>query len=639
MDASVGDKGDYVFGPFRLNPVTRTVYRNGTPIKLTARPFDTLLYLVQAEGRLVEKDELMAAVWAGRVVEDGNLNTSIFALRKALQGEAGDEGLIVTVAGRGYRLGMVVRRETSPAPADIVAALSPAQPEAPGVAAARLPYRLAEYGRAGRLVLGGAGLFVLVILIMLRFGPPRPWREAAFTPPPHSVAVLPFDNMTGDPAQGYFGDGIAEELISALGRVPPIRVSSRVSAFSFKNTPATTEEIARKLNVGMVLEGSVRGRGGRLRVGVQLIDARTGFQVWSRTYDRDPHDLLAVEEDIGEAVAASLQVTLVQGEASRLVLGGTSDPAAFDAFVHGQLIMRAGKMSDYPKSIALFTEAIRRDPNFARAYASRSSAATSAAMNPVHGYTPATQAADFKAALEDADKAIALAPDLAAGHSARAHVLDNGFLRLKDAAEEAKRARDLEPGNPVIADTYAMMVKDLGRFDEAIAAARLAASLDPMRPNVWYVLGDVQFTAGQYKESLATLRHEAELRGKLSPFSEMVTAYDELMLGHAAEAAAACNRVPDEVEACLALVSPGGEAEHHLARALAGSGVKADDLAEIYLRMGDKERALSALEQGLRTHDGSLSKLLADRFLDPIRQDQRFIVITKSLDLPPFTPP
>jgi TolB-like protein len=197
----------------------------------------------------------------------------------------------------------------------------------------------------------------------------------AFAPPPHSIAVLPFVNLSGDKDQEYFSDGLTEEVLNSLAEIDGLQVAARTSAFSFKGQDNDIDTIARKLNVGAVLEGSVRRSAHTIRITVQLINAVTGFHLWSKTYDRDLGDVLKVQTDIATAVAGALRVTLLGDVAAKVELGGTRNPAAFDAYLRG-----AKEFGSSPIAIAAYSEAIRLDPNYALAFAARSIALSGSAQ-------------------------------------------------------------------------------------------------------------------------------------------------------------------------------------------------------------------------------------------------------------------
>jgi len=648
MNISVSEGGNYAFGAFRLDATRRILRRDGAEVKLTPRQFDTLLLLVRHAGQIVEKDTLMAVLWPGRIVEEANLSQTIFTLRKVLGSGSGEDRLIVTVPGRGYRFAAPVLVDFDEAPP----AISP-EPASRHDRAVPVRTSVPAFGHPGGVqrrrqfwVVGSVAALILgacLALVLLRPWPVRPpiLTGAVFDPPSHSVAVLAFTNMSSDPAEGYFGDGLAEELINALGRLPAMHVAARVSAFSFKGTRATIGQIARSLNVGTVLEGSVRRGSRTIRVSTQLIDARTGYQLWSRSYEPDPKDLLSVERDIAEAVANSLQISLVQGEEARLTLGGTANPGAFDAYLHGMVLLRSNDDGAIAKARTIFDQAIRLDPNYARAYSGRAYALCDIGMNPQPGITAAQLTAVFSAALSDADKAIALAPDLASGHAARAEVLDNGFAKIGEAAKEVAHARDLEPGNAAVVGDYAQIENDLGHFDEAIGAARLAASLDPLRPDSWYVLSYNLYSARRFTESMAVAAHEKSLRGDTLPEHSMeVVARDELLTGDIASAGKSCTAVSESYrDVCLAMTDHAAgnaaAAQTHLARLLAVTAESAPyDIAEVYAQWRDAPHALSWLEAALRTHDPALSQIRSDPLLDPLHHEPRFQAVEQALDLP-----
>jgi len=279
---------------------------------------------------------------------------------------------------------------------------------------------------------------------------------AAFAPPPHSVAVLPFVNMSGDTQQEYFSDGLTEEILNSLARINELQVSARTSSFSFKGKDADIGTIPHKLNVASILEGSVRRAGHTIRVTAQLNNAVTGYHLWSQTYDRDLGDVLKLQTDIANAVANALRVALLGNVAAKIEVGGTRDPAAFDAYLRasnayrrfGPANLAAGALNKegLQSAVAAYTEAIRADPDYALAYAGRSLAFADFARALVTGPDVGDY---FNKAQSDARKAIALAPDLADSHLALANFFA-GSLELADAFREYERALALAPGNATL---------------------------------------------------------------------------------------------------------------------------------------------------------------------------------------------
>jgi serine/threonine-protein kinase len=303
--------------------------------------------------------------------------------------------------------------------------------------------------------------------------------SATFNPPPHSIAVLPFVNMSGDKEQDYFSDGLSEELLNDLTRINELQVAARTSAFSFKGKDTDIGTIARKLNVASVLEGSVRRSGHTIRVTAQLNNAVTGFHIWSQTYDRDLGDVLQLQTEIATAVADALKVTMLGDVAAKVEAGGTRNTAALDAYLRGlKAAFRVHDANDFLTGIALYSEAIRLDPNYALAFASRSLALG------VYADTFAARAAirpTLDRAQADARRAIALAPELAEGHLALARCFEL-TLDFKSASEEYRRALALAPGNARVARNYGGFAVQMGDFDAAITAARRSTVLDPLNP-------------------------------------------------------------------------------------------------------------------------------------------------------------
>ncbi len=307
-----------------------------------------------------------------------------------------------------------------------------------------------------------------------------------FSPPPHSIAVLPFVNMSADKDQEYFSDGLTEELLNSLAQINELQVAARTSVFSFKGTNTDIGTIARKLNVSAVLEGSVRRSGNTVRVTTELINAVTGFHLWSHTYDRALGDVLKLETEIASAVAGALKVRLLGDVATKIELGGTRNPAAFDAYLRGRKVPVSAHSEQYDRTaIAAYTEAIGLDPDYALAFANRSMA-----LNAYAGITSESDIRErYEGALSDARKAIALAPDLAEGHLALAYYFESGALDFARANEEYERAFALAPGNAQVLRRYGVFAVRMGRTESGIATARRAVVLDPLNHGVHTALG------------------------------------------------------------------------------------------------------------------------------------------------------
>ena len=631
MDVPVSERGTYRFGPYRLDPTRRALTRDGARIALAARPFETLLYLVEHSTRLVTKDELLTAVWQGRVVEESNLAQVISTLRRSLQADDG-EALIATVAGRGYRFAAAVRFEPEAMP---VAPISFAVPPVAEAAAPGLVKRQWWWPAAAALAVVAAG-----VLVWRGRAVPPPG-EAAFTPPPHSVAVLAFDNMSGDARDNDFADGMAEEVINALASVNALQVAARTSSFSFKGGHATVGEIARALNVGAVLEGSVRRGGGRIRITTELVNAATGFHIWSRSYDRDEGDMLRVQGDIAASVADALQVTLLGDGAAQLTLGGTASAKAFDAYLRGVKLMETGEADTYRQAVAAFDAALAIDPNYAMARAQRATALNQIGLidgNPAYGGAEKV----FPQALAEADRAVALAPALGLAHAARSRSLELGSQDFAGAEAEAARAVALSPGSSAVEMAYGRLEIELGRPGVGVAAIQRAAALDPLTANTYSRLAAGLYFAHQPPAALEALRHAASLDPHEPPRDVDLRAAIMLMLGDWQAVLTLCKGEADWSQSqalAIAYHGLGRQAEAERARLAMVKTLGGDDdgvpLAELYAQWGQRDLALKAFDVALHTPGGNTAVLLEDPMLDPIRDAQAYKDGVKQLGFPP----
>ena len=269
--------------------------------------------------------------------------------------------------------------------------------------------------------------------------------SSAFAPPPHSIAVMPFVNMSGDAKDEYFSDGLSEELLHALTRINELHVAARTSSFSFKGTAVDIPTIARRLNVGTVLEGSVRKAGDRVRITTQLIDAISGYHVWSQTFDRELDDILALQTEIATSVARALKITLLGEAQQKLVVGGTANPFAFDAYLRGRQGESIQDQANLRAALAALDEAVTLDPNYALAHAFRADVlAQLAGMWAQDAKERERLSADARAA---AMIGVALAPESGRVYSALAGVLASTTVDYKATDAAYRRSIALEPGN------------------------------------------------------------------------------------------------------------------------------------------------------------------------------------------------
>jgi len=479
------------------------------------------------------------------------------------------------------------------------------------------------------VVLAGVAAYLLV---------ERPWtaKSAAFAPPAHSIAVLPFVNMSGDKEQEYFSDGLTEELLNSLAEINELQVAARTSAFSFKGTNTDIGTIARKLNVGAILEGSVRRSGNTVRVTTQLINAVTGFHLWSHTYDRDLGDVLRLESEIAGAVASALKVSMLGDVSAKIELGGTRNPAAFDAYLRASKASRTSyRKEDLEAAIAAYGEAVRLDPDYALAFAGRS-----LALNKYAGHTTLDARENFNKAQADASRAITLAPDLAEGHLALAYFFEWGSLDFARASEEYDRALVLAPSNVRVLRAYGPFAVYMGRTDAGTAALRRAVVLDPLDGRAHYDLGTALYYAHRYDEAIAAFQNALTLDPDISEAYAFrgVTYY---VSGDLQSARASCELKADSYvsQLCLAVTygrlgrHADSEAQLTKMRVLGGDGL-AYQYAMIYAQRGDRAQALRWLDTALRLRDPGLVVMKTDPFMDPLRQEPRFQAVMREVKFP-----
>jgi serine/threonine protein kinase/TolB-like protein len=479
------------------------------------------------------------------------------------------------------------------------------------------------------LLLGGAG-------VLWRFAAGFASPESAFNPPTHSLAVMPFTNLSGDPAQEYFSDGMSDELINALARIRPLQVAARTSSFSFKGRSIDTRTIARKLNVAAILEGSIRRAGDTVRITAQLVNAANGFELWSHTYDRNLKDVLALQTDVATAVAQQLQVKLFGDEAQKVQSGGTHDPRAYDAYLLGMhLYWNASGAADYRSALAQFDRAIAFDQNFASVHANRAFVLAWTSLFTAERDGP------LREAQAAADRAIELAPDAGEAHLARGWVC-SWRLDFACAKAEYDRAIALAPGDIRVLRVFATFSTALGRHDIALAAQRTAVTLDPQNPLSLDHLGEDLYAARRFQEAVAAFRESLALDPGRSP--DPVLTYAYFMLGRRDLMLEMCEPAPARLPVeyrhiCLALAyglegkQRAAEAELHSLKIMGGDAF-ACDYAIIHAQWGQTREALSWLATAERLRDPKLQDVNTDPLYDPLRKEPEFTALLRRLNFP-----
>ena len=491
------------------------------------------------------------------------------------------------------------------------------------------------------LVVGAAvaaAALAYVVVDQLRTSRPDTASAIRFSPPPRSIAVLPFVNMSGDPQQEYFSDGLTEELLNSLSRINQLQVAARTSSFSFQGEHPDIATVAHKLNVAAVLEGSVRRSGHTIRVTAQLIDAITGFHLWSDTFDRDQGDILQLQTDIANAVAGALKVTLLGDFAARVEVGGTRNPAAFDAYLRAATAHGAQHgAEDSQDVIARYTQAIGLDPNYALAFAGRSTAHAQYAMHFAKG---AAIGRSFDDAMADARQAIELAPSLAEGYLALALVFAEGPHDFTQASNAYARAQALAPGNAGVLSDFGRFAVFMGQTELGLAALRRAVVLDPLNPSFHIRLGDALLFARRYDEAIGAFQDTLALDPKNSlAYADRGLAY--YGRGDLQGAVKSCeiNPLYEQSQVCLAItyerLGRRADAQAMLAKLQAERGEDvAYQFAEIYAQWNDPTQSLLWLDVAVRLHDSGLVLLKVDPLLDLVRKQPRFQAVERDLRFP-----
>jgi len=451
-----------------------------------------------------------------------------------------------------------------------------------------------------------------------------------------TIAVLPFANLSADASQGYFSDGVAEEIRSALGRIAGLKVVGRTSSEAVRNDDAETA--AKKLGVGSILTGSVRQSPSTIRISAELIDGRTGLDKWSQDYDRAPGDAIKIQTDIAENVASALSAALGTAARAAVSVGGTQNPEAQRLFIQSIAIARGNLKTDFQKAFQLLDSAISLDPQYADAYARRSVLLIVYSNN----YSAAADLANDRAeALRFATRALEIAPNLPAGHRALSSIYSSN-LQIAPAYTELKRARELAPGDADTLSAFADFNTRLGATSAALDFADQAIRLDPLNIRPYDVHLDALFNARRYEDAVAYGKWERTRFPDSKAAAAIVIADSMVLLGRYTDAESYYALVPAEFWPRLTgegiIRSRAGDragAEHKADQLRQEYGAAAStQLGEIYAQMGDKDRAFAALDAAYAIKDAGLTNLKNDPFLDPLRSDPRFNALLRKMNFP-----
>jgi eukaryotic-like serine/threonine-protein kinase len=470
---------------------------------------------------------------------------------------------------------------------------------------------------------------VLLTVVVNRFAP----RFLGRTAPSgiRSLAVLPLENLSKDPTQEYFADGMTEELISNLAKIGALRVISRTSIMQYKGAHKRLPQIARELNVDAVLEGSVLWSGDRVRISTQLIQGATDNQLWSHSYESDLSDVLGLQRDVAKATAEEILVALTPQQNALLTRSRRVPPGALEAYLKGRYFWNKRNEEGFQKGVEYFRKAIDQDPNYAPAY---TGLADSYLMLVEYGLTPAREG--FPKARSAAIKAVELDDALAEAHTSLASVKEVYDWDWAGAEKEFRRAIELNPGYATAHQWYAEFLAEMGRFDEAVDHGTKARDLDPLSLMANTALGEILYESRQYDQAVQQLHKALDLDPS---FGEA-----HRLLGQSYLQQSRHKEAIVEFEKALTLSGRSPQCAVLLGRAYAISGQKRkaqdilenlksqsrhryvapDDLSRLYSSLGNKDEALRLLQQAYEQHLPSMVNLKVEPAVDELRPDKRF---------------
>ncbi|WP_082662006.1 winged helix-turn-helix domain-containing protein [Terracidiphilus gabretensis] len=627
----------YRFGEFTLDPRRRTLLRGESPVTLTPKAFDVLFFLLKNPHRLVSKEELLRAVWGDTFVEDGNLTQYISHLRKALGDNPEDARLIVTLARKGYQFaGDVAVAQVEPATEgeDTAAGTEGLRTDAPPVSDFSKIEVVPIKAKSWRKVMVVASSILLLALVGYMF-----WRHSQSTTQLKTgrvmLAVLPFENLTGDPGKEYLADGLTEETISQLGRLNPeqLGVIARTSVMGYKHKDERLDQIGRDLSVQYVLENSLRESGDHIRLTAQLIQVKDQTHLWSQDYDYPAKDILDVEDNVAKAVAHEIGVRLTSQQQAALGQSHPVNPEALNAYMEGYYFFERDTSNDADMAAKYYERAIQLDPSYALAWVGLSRIRNWQVNIDV---LPAEEG--HRLAREAVERALALNPNLAEAHAQMGRIQQQADFDWAGADASFRRAIVLEPGNPEFVRLAAGLAEDLGRFDEALQLARRAVDLDPLNADSWAVLGEMEYFDGRLDEAAAHAKKALELSPDVWP-GPILLSKIYLMQGRPRDALSEIELVrfdsAREGLNAIAYHALGREKEADAAlRELIAKHHEPVVVAQIYACRNQPDKAFEWLDRAYAQRDTGLVSVNLDPFLKSLHNDPRFATLLKKLNLP-----
>jgi TolB-like protein/DNA-binding winged helix-turn-helix (wHTH) protein/Flp pilus assembly protein TadD len=632
------------FGDFLLDPRAGELRKSGHRLKLQPQPFKVLFILASRPGEAVTREEIQQQVWGSETFVDfeRGLNVCVQQIRAVLGDDPEAPRFIETLPKRGYRfLTPVERVESSDAATQLVKEARGANGSTATATKSRSRDSAARPNAARNVLIVFA--IAAVLLLALYFGVARRWLSPRRAPGPiRSIAILPFDNYSGDAEQQYFTDGMTEALTAEMGRIHGLRVPSRTSVMLYKREKKPLQQIARELNVDALVEGSVMRSGGRVGVTVQLLDGARDQHLWGETYERDSSDVIALEHELARTIAEKLKLNLTAGDQLRLNSQSKVNPEAYAAYLHGRFYWYKRTIEDFHKSIEYYEQAIVRDPNYAPAYAGLADAYALLGSSPNDALPPNESMPKAKAA---AQKALQLDDGLAEAHASLAYVsmvydwdwstAEKEFHRAielnpnyatahewyaellaargrgAEAVEEMKRARDADPLLVLMHTAVAETLYYSRHYDEVIGQCRQTLELDPNYALAHFHLGRAYLAKSMYSEAIAEYRKAEASLGE-TPAMVMAIGYAEAQAGNPASARKALEQLKEQSRSRY---------------------VPALYSAALYTSLGDSKDGIALLEKAYREHSDYLIFLNVDPMADSLRGIPSFQALLRHIGL------
>jgi len=631
---SQGSRQVIRFGVFQVDLHSGEVFRNGIKVKIQDQPFKILEMLLEHPGEIVLRDEIRKRIWSEDTFVDFDLglNTAVRKLRQALGDDADAPVYIETIPRRGYRFLAPVTRVSEPS-----ATGTANEPELRNDYQNQetVPRQLDDPSQRTRwpwVIAAGVAVAVLAV-IAAYFGWLLPHRD-----PLNSLVILPFANETGNQNAEYLSDGITEDIINRLSRLPELRVVPRSTAFRYKGSTVDAQDIGDQLNVRAVLTGRVSQRGDMLTIGAELVDVTSRSQIWGQVYTRKMSDLLTTQDEISANVFEQLRVRLTKTEMGKLNRRYTENVEAYHLYLEGRYYWNKRSKESVLRSVDDFREALKIDPNYALAYAGL---ADSYLILAEFTYLPPKDS--YPLAREWAKKAVEIDDSLAEAHSSLASIFENYDWDWKAADAEYRRSIELNPNYSTARTWYAQALVRRGETDEALRQIDLARNIDPLSLSLETIAGRILYFGKRYPEALTRLHKAVDLDPSFSAahlalgqtYEQMGKVNEALDEFHKAEAIEPqSSLIAAALGHCLAIAGRRAEAEaiaNRLEKQSKESYISPGNLAIVYAGLNDRERAINYLKLASDERSSWITFLTVEPRFDNIRTDSRFKnFVTKS---------